>query len=95
MRCILYQLFGLQTESGSSIHPALRSSMPSKSHLKTKLHLLSGIKAIEKGIVNLISGDSCLQIDRSKAGKDHSLKEFFHICNPHILDRILRSCFTS
>ena len=52
-------------------------------------------KAIEEGIVNLISGDSCLQIDRSTAGKDQSLKEFFRICNPHILDRILRSCFTS
>ena len=46
-----------------------------------------------KGIVNLISGDSCLQIDRSTAGKDHSLKELFCICNPHILERILRSCF--
>ena len=57
--------------------------------------ILVQAKTIEEGIVNLISGDFCLQIDRSTAGKDHSLKELFHICNPHILDRILRSCFTS
>ena len=57
--------------------------------------MLPLIKAIEEGIVNLILGDFCLQIDCSTVGKDHSLKELFHICNPHILDRILRSCFTS
>ena len=67
--------------------------MPELAALLPKV--IAQTKAIEEGIVNLISGDSCLQIDRSTAGKDQSLKEFFRMCNPHILNRILRSCFTS